>query len=172
MIRTLHSIALVLSLSYGCGGDPVSLKQAVIDRGKLICREAFRCRETYSRDIPFSVFFDSDERACNARFAELAMKYEAAEKRGTLSYSEDKYQICTNHGAQFFPVQSCDVFWTATDSSPAPECDTEITGYVADGGVCVLDAECSVAVSWCNGNKCEPALPTRSALAKFSAMLR
>jgi hypothetical protein len=173
MIRTLHSIALVLSLSYGCGGDPVSLKQAVIDRGKLLCRESFRCRETFPLSAElFTSVFGNDEATCNSKFAEVALKYEAAEKRGTLSYSEDKYQICTNHQAQFFPPQACDVFWTVTDPSPAMECDTELLGHVASGGTCVLDEECSGPNSECNGSTCVTETSPSSSLARLISLMR
>jgi len=172
MISKLRCTALILSLSYGCGSDPVPLKQAVIDRGKLLCHEVFRCKAEFPLSASiFTDAFGSDEAICNSDVATTALKYEAAEKSGTLTYTEDKYQKCTNRYAQFFPAQSCDVFWTATDPAPAPECETEITGKVAEGGACVLDAECVGTTLSCSGGKCElKPVAARSVLAPFRAM--
>lgn len=172
MLCKLGAVALIGFMSYGCGSDPVSLKQAVSDRGKLFCRELFRCRATNPFPDTFLSVFGNDEATCNANFSDEGAVYETAEKSGTLTYSEAKYQICTNHFAQWLPMLTCDVFWTTKDPAPAPECDTEVTGNVADGGACVLDVECKAATSSCNGSQCQAEAVRSSGVPSWFRALR
>lgn len=161
MIRKLGVVTSLFVLFFGCGSDSISVKQAAIDRGSVLCHELFRCMATFpSPADDFTALFGTDEIACNASVAILADKYETAEKKGTLIFAGDNYQTCTRKLNDFLSSLSCDTFWTNTDmSSPPPECDMPFIGKVPDGGTCAVDEECMNTSSICNGaSQCEPIL--------------
>lgn len=137
---------LCVGVGYGCGGGGVpvdELDTALVD---ALCKRLVRCGAV------------EDTNACSEALGELdtgLIELQHAVAGGTIRYDADAMEECL----AAFESASCDE--TAKDVRLEPEaCAEAIRGTIADGGVCLIDEQCTSGaceVGDCSESCCEGA---------------
>ncbi len=138
------------------GGGGAAAAAFAEDQIRDFCDKGFECMSSFPQDMGFEFedFFGASSAECFANFgpdgtdkADLQASVDA----GRVIFDSADASVCANE----LQTASCDQFWN--DDAP-PECDTALTGTVADGGTCTIDFDCVGEDSFCDEetNVCGP----------------
>ena len=154
MIRLPLAVWVLAVAACGGGGDDVDVVAVFEEYGALYCARVYECRPSYpGSDTDFTTSFGASETECAAQYSRPAdaMAIQASVDAERIVYDEAASQVCLDWMANV----TCTDLWAGSGASPT-ECEGTWVGQVPTGGSCVIEDDCALVGSMCDGGVCTP----------------